>query len=107
MICPVTSSDPSINAKIASATSSGPQTFPSTAFVSQYFFVGSYAAPNPCFNHSPSMNAGATAFTLTFGASTLANESVRLFNAAFDAQYGMLLPIALKPAIDETLTTLP
>jgi hypothetical protein len=39
MICPVTNSDPSINDKIASATSSGVQTFPSTDLPSQYFFV--------------------------------------------------------------------
>jgi hypothetical protein len=53
---------------------------------------------------SASTTPGETEITLIFGASARAKDFVRLSTAAFDAQYTMLLPIAITPAIDEMLT---
>ena len=53
------------------------------------------------------MKPGATAFTRMRGASARASATVRLLSAAFDAQYGIELPVAIKPATLETFTMMP
>jgi hypothetical protein len=50
---------------------------------------------------------GATAFTATVGANSLASAAVNVFSAPLDAEYAALPVIAANPRMDETLTIRP
>src|SRR6202051_351100 len=54
--------------------------------------------------HGVSTRPGAMALTRTSGPRVWANRRVRWLRAAFDAAYGIELPIGRMPAIDVTLT---
>src|SRR6266850_4884565 len=55
--------------------------------------------------NSVSTNPGDTDITRTAGANARASDCVILSSAAFDAQYMILLPIAVRAAMEEMLTT--
>src|SRR4051812_23383101 len=57
--------------------------------------------------HGVSTRPGATALTRTSGPTTLASRRVTWLSAAFDAAYGIELPVWRTPASEVTLTTTP
>src|SRR4051812_15468300 len=87
--------------RIVSATSSGCADFFNGVLACTYDRISCQSSV-----HGVSTKPGATAFTQISGPSTLASKRVRWLSAAFDAAYGIELPVGRTPASDVTLTTL-
>src|SRR5262245_51933871 len=108
-VCPVTKSPPVIKPSIAPATSSAVAIRCSGKPTEALAMASGYSAPKCSLIHGVSVNAGATQFTRTRGASATASPLVRYMSAAFAVPYGREDKVdgANTPEIDETFTTIP
>src|SRR5262249_10996836 len=108
-VCPVTKSPPVIKPRIAPATSSALAMRWSGKPAEALAMAWGYSVPKCSLIHGVSVNAGATQFQRTRGASAAASPLVRYMSAAFAVPYGRDDRVggANTPEIDETFTIIP
>ena len=108
MVSPVINLAEESNQRIVSAISSGVAASLRGTVFSYFSRNDLYSSSENRFEcHSVSTSPGQTALIRISGANALARATVMAFNAALEAIYAVDDPIALMPAIEETLTTDP